>query len=215
MGASNSTIQKPLYPPKSGKKRKPRNTPRRRIAQLGSVSHGLTARDPGRIRTVPFFDVRVNVAHVRHSKRYPMVTSALHASLKIIRISEERKPMLIALITEIIFALIALIIMISMAISFIAKKARRGESGAKKSHVVFSAILVSAACIHGIAATIYASGAHGAAYALGWAAVALLCAAGATMAAPRTDRPRPRALHIALFFASMACVIAHAVIARF
>lgn len=118
------------------------------------------------------------------------------------------------LIFEIVFALLAFAIMAGMAISFFIDVVRKKPLTSKKRHTVLSVALISAACIHGIAATVYASGAHGATYAFGWAAVALLCAAGATMVAPRANRKKSKTTHIVLFFASIACVIAHILIAR-
>lgn len=122
--------------------------------------------------------------------------------------------MVAVLIVEIVSALVAAGIALYLAIAFLVGCVRTGKPGRPAHHVGLSLVLMATALLHGIAATVYASGAPAAAYMLGWAALVVLVAAGALAAVRRARGVPASSAHIALFFVAMALVAAHAIMAR-
>lgn len=120
------------------------------------------------------------------------------------------------LLVEIVSALVALVALIYLVVHLVRTRAgRRGERSGGTAHVRVSVVLCVAAVVHGVAAMAYGSGAHPAAYALGWAAVAAFLASGACMLAPVRPRlARPLAWHVALFVIGLVLVVAHAIAGR-
>lgn len=122
-----------------------------------------------------------------------------------------------ALVVEIVSALVALGCAVALVAHLVrwARARRAGRSAGGAWHVPAALVLCGAAVVHGTAATLYASGAPAAAYALGWAAVASFAASGAVMVpAARRALRNPVAAHVALFCLGIALVVVHAVAAR-
>ena len=120
------------------------------------------------------------------------------------------------LLVEIVSALVALVALVYLVAHLVRTRGgRRGEKPGGPAHVRASVALCAAAAVHGVAATLYGSGASPAAYALGWAGLAAFLASGVCMLGPVRGRlRRPLAWHVGLFVAGVALVAAHAVAGR-
>lgn len=121
------------------------------------------------------------------------------------------KPVLIA---EIVSALIALVALIMLIVLLVQSKggASPRSSWLQKHHVQLSLVLVAASLIHGICATVYASGANPAAYGFGWAALVMLVASGACMMKPlRAKLSSPTMAHVVCFGIAVVLFVAHVV----
>lgn len=91
------------------------------------------------------------------------------------------------LLVEIISALVGLVCLGALTVRFICVRLNRTQgSGAGRErarrHAAWGVGLVAAAAVHGVSATLHASGSHAGAYACGWAALAcfVLCAVSMT-----------------------------------
>lgn len=124
------------------------------------------------------------------------------------------------LLVEIISALVALVCLGALTIRFICVRLNRTQgSGTGRArtrrHAAWGVGLVAAAAVHGVSATLYASGAHAGAYACGWAALAcfVLCAVSMTRFA-HLNASESRRTHLGLFIAGVIFFAGHAVAAR-
>ena len=121
------------------------------------------------------------------------------------------------LLVEIISALAALCCLTTLLGNLLWMIGRaNGTSGRRlKAHRTLGVVLLVCAAIHGIAATIYASGASPMAYAAGWGALALMAASGACAFGPIRKRIcNPLRWHISLFLIGTAFFVIHAVAAH-
>lgn len=124
------------------------------------------------------------------------------------------------LIVEIISALVAAACVIIMLARYLSSRFNRKQPGnacqTKQSmHIVLGIALLASCLVHGISATMYASGAPVLAYVFGWAALVCFVASAWSMlwqASLRLDNPYR--LHIILFFAGLVFVVVHAIIGR-
>lgn len=80
-----------------------------------------------------------------------------------------------------------------------------------RRHRSIGFVLLAAGIVHGISATIYASGARTEAYVMGWASIVLFALSGVCMAPPvRARLPHAASTHVFLFALGSALFIGHA-----
>lgn len=124
------------------------------------------------------------------------------------------------LLVEIISALVGLVCLGALTVRFICVRLNRTQgSGAGRErarrHAAWGVGLVAAAAVHGVSATLCASGAHAGAYACGWAALAcfVLCAVSMTRFA-HLNASKSRRAHLGLFIAGVIFFAGYVVAAR-
>ena len=84
-----------------------------------------------------------------------------------------------------------------------------------RRHRSIGFVLLAAGIVHGISATIYASGARTETYVMGWASIVLFALSGVCMAPPvRARLPHAAGTHVFLFALGFALFIGHAVMGR-
>lgn len=127
----------------------------------------------------------------------------------------------IVLIIEIVSALAAC----GALLALMAQTIRLGRKGAEqpadqlerlhRRHRSIGFVLLAAGIVHGISATIYASGARTETYVMGWASIVLFALSGICMAPPvRARLPHAAGTHVFLFALGFALFIGHAVMGR-
>lgn len=121
------------------------------------------------------------------------------------------------LLTEIISALIATsAIAVLFAQALRSRRASRNSRARLIRHRFAGCLLVGAGAVHGVAATVYSSGAHEATYVLGWLSLVLFSASGVSMLSTvRNHLPQAMRVHVICFALGMLCLAGHAIAGRF
>lgn len=84
-----------------------------------------------------------------------------------------------------------------------------------RCHRSIGFVLLAAGIVHGISATLYASGARTETYVIGWSSIVLFALSGVCMAPPvRARLPHAAGTHVFLFALGFALFIGHAVMGR-
>ena len=129
--------------------------------------------------------------------------------------------MTIVLIIEIVSALAAC----GALLALMAQTIRLGRKGAeqpagkldrlRRRHRSIGFVLLAAGIVHGISATIYASGARTETYVMGWVSIVLFALSGVCMAPPvRAHLRHATGAHVFFFVLGFALFIGHAVMGR-